>query len=535
MTVVGGHVATATDPSIIAALDIGTNSFHLVVARQTPDGFDVLTREKEVIRLGHGGTDMKEISPDAIERAIACLGRMRRLAESNDASILRAVATSATREASNAEEFIGRALAEAGVEIDVISGIEEARLIYLGILQSVPIFDRRALCIDIGGGSTELIIGERSDMLAARSFKLGAVRLTDRFFPGGSVSGSAIRDCRSHIRSVLTHFDREVGTFGFDTVVASSGTAESLVRMAHLLHAESELKTYNCARMSAVDVHQVTEMLSAAKTTTRRVRIAGLDSDRADIALAGAVIMDEIVRRFGITEITFSEGALRDGVLLDTVQRRSQTEDTHLRDVARRSIRSLQERCDDDPAHSARVADLAMALFDGLADVHGLDPTARRHLEAAALLANVGLVVSHSKHHLHSYYVIRNSELAGLTDHEIEIIALIARYHRKSTPKPSHPGFADLGPADRHLVTMLAAILRVAIGLDRSHDGRVAEIGVTTDDRRLTIAVIPVAGADITLEIYAATERSDLLAEVTGRQVEIIEASSDRTDTVEAG
>ena len=196
---------------VLAALDLGTNSFHMVVARRTGDeGFEIVSREKEVVRLGHGGTDMKEMSPEAMDRAIACLQRMRRIAESHGVVALRAVATSATREAANADVFIRRASEEAQVEIEVISGLEEARLIHLGVLQAVPVFEKRALFVDIGGGSTEILIGERGEMLAARSFKLGAVRLTDRFFPEGATSGASVTACREYVRSVLTHFDRKV-------------------------------------------------------------------------------------------------------------------------------------------------------------------------------------------------------------------------------------------------------------------------------------------------------------------------------------
>lgn len=535
-----------TDPanqqSIIAALDIGTNSFHLVVARRTSDGFEVITREKEMIRLGHRsrpparahpatglGTDLNRLEPEAIDRAVESLRRMRQLAESHGARTLRAVATSATREASNAAEFIERARREAGVEIEVISGLEEARLIHLGILQAVPVFDQRVLCIDIGGGSTELLIGRRNEILAARSFKLGAVRLTDRFFPEGEISKSGLRDCRSHIRSVLTHFDREIAAHGFETVVASSGTAESIARIVHLSESTQPLRTYNCYEFSADAVHMVTEELCALRTAVQRSRIVGLDSNRADIAPAGALILDEIVRRFGVETIQFSEAALRDGVLLDTAQRidstTAQQQVRHLQDVARTSVRQLQERCDDDPAHSAQVARLALQLFDRLQTIHGLGPGERDYLEAAALLANVGLVISHSKHHLHSYYVIRNSELAGLTDHEIEIIALIARYHRKSAPKPTHAEFAVLSAEDQQTVRMLAAILRVAIGLDRCHEGRIAEITVSIEPDRVHIEAIAAGDGDLELELYAAEERSGLLGEVTMRQVEITAAT----------
>jgi exopolyphosphatase/guanosine-5'-triphosphate,3'-diphosphate pyrophosphatase len=194
----------------------------------------------------------------------------------------------------------------------------------------------------------------------------------------------------------------------------------------------------------------------------------------------------------------------------------------HLRDVSRRSIEQLAERCDDDPAHSAHVAHLAVELFDALAPVHGLDTTARDYLEAGALLANVGLVVAHSKHHLHAYYVIRNSELAGLTDAEIEVIAQIARYHRKSEPKASHAEFAALAPGDRELVRSLAAILRVAIGLDRSHRRRVRAVRAEIGPERVVLLVEAEPGVDIDLELYAANERKELLEQVLGRPVDLL-------------
>jgi len=515
--------------STIAALDIGTNSFHLVVARPGPDGFETLAREKEMVRLGQGGSDMKELSPAAIDRAVAALARMRRFAESQGAVTVRAVATSATREARNAATFIDRARREAGVDVEVISGIEEARLIYLGILQTVPIFDRRALCIDIGGGSTELLIGERSETLLARSLKLGAVRLTERYFLGGELSGRSIRACREHIASLLSHFERDSRPHGFDVAVASSGTAESVARLIQHRRGEPDLRTFNCFEFTAEEVHDVTEMLCTTRTTPLRSKIPGLDANRADIAPAGALILDEIVRSLGITHLTFSEGALRDGVLLDTLQRRSgQTtgigEIPSLRDVTDRSVRQLQDRCDEDPAHSEQVARIAVELFDDLELTNRLGPDARRYLEAAARLANVGLVVSHSKHHLHSYYVIRNSELSGLTDHEIELIAQIARYHRKSPPKQSHAEFAQLTQPDQQLVRILAAILRVAIGLDRSHEARVSGLRVATDSERITIEVQARTSCDIALELYAANERKGLLEEVAGRRIELLPA-----------
>ncbi len=520
---------------ILGALDIGTNSFHLVLARPVgSDRFETLTREKEVVRLGQGGGDMKALAPDAIERGVACLRRMRLIADSYGASV-RAVATSAVREATNASLFLARAREEAGLEIEVISGIEEARLIYLGVLQAVPVYDRRVLLIDIGGGSTEVLVGEHSEVLAARSFKLGAVRLTDRFFPGGTVTPDALRTARNYVRSVLTHFERDVTEHGFDVAVGSSGTAESLAQITHAARGGPAPTTYNCATFTRAELQAALDALTRHGTAAERVAaVPGLEPIRADIIVAGALILDTAADMFGIDELTFSEGALRDGVLVDTLARveGNPAAGLHqLRDVSRRSIAQLAERCDEDPGHSAHVARLAGQLFDGLAPLHGLPDTARAYLEAGARLAHVGLVVAHSKHHLHSYYVIRHSELAGLTDAEIEVVAQIARYHRKSAPKSSHAAFATLAPDRQELVRTLAAILRVAIGLDRSHQARVARVDVELGPDAVTLRAQPDshAGGDLSLELYAAAERKDLLEAVLQRRVEV--RAGDETGT----
>jgi exopolyphosphatase/guanosine-5'-triphosphate,3'-diphosphate pyrophosphatase len=517
VTTTSGSVTT------LAALDIGTNSFHLVVARLLDNGFEIITREKETVRLGHGGGDMKELSADAIDRGISSLRRMQRIATSHGAKV-RAVATSAVREAENAEVFLTRARREAKVDVEVISGLEESRLIHLGVLQAVPVFDQRMILVDIGGGSTEVLVGERGETLAARSFKLGAVRLTDRFFPGGTISNESVRNCRSFARSILATFEREVEDFGFDVAIASSGTAETIARMIHAARDDTPLHTFNRFEFTVNELQSVIDGLLKKKTSDDRRGTPGLDPGRADIIVAGTLVLESVADIFGIKRFVYSEAALREGVLLDTIARLQGGALHHLRDVSRRSIRVLAERCDDDLTHSAHVAALALQLFDSTELQHGLPTEAREYLEAGALLANVGLVISHSKHHLHSYYVIRNSELTGLTDAEIEIIAQIARYHRKSAPKASHAEFGRLSPDDQRLVKTLAGILRVAIGLDRSHDGRVRSVMAQMRNDRLVVEAVAKRGKEISLELYTANDRSDLLEEVLGKRVGIVAA-----------
>ncbi|MGH2717065.1 MAG: exopolyphosphatase [Actinomycetota bacterium] len=523
------QVEAAPPEETLAAIDIGTNSIHLIVARvgvtaaAGGHGFEVVEREKEMVRLGSGGGDMAHLEPDAIDRGIAVLTRFRQVAEMHGARVV-AVATSAVREAKNRGEFIRRAAAEAGVNVDVISGIEEARLIHLGILQAVPAYDRQLLGCDIGGGSTELLIGRMGEMLAARSMKLGAIRLTERFF-GGKVGSEAVELCRRHVRSTLSSFTAEVRRLGYEVAVGSSGTIGALCSMAVARRGEPAPRTWNNFMLSRAELDAVLKLLIKAPTVAARAKLPGVDARRADILLAGALILEQVFEEFRIDSMQYADYALREGVLLDAWRRRHGGSLHHLSDLRRQSVVHLAEAMDEDREHSATVARLALDLFDETAALHGLGDDAREYLEAAALLCNIGLFVSHAGHHRHSYYLIRNSEhLTGFTDREIELIALIARYHRKGPPRSAHPEFAPLSKADQRLVRCCAGLLRVAIGLDRTHNAKVARIDAAANDGHLTVEAVPRDGADLALELFSATQRADLLAEALDLEVDVVAA-----------
>ena len=508
---------------VLAAVDIGTNSVHMVIARVGPDGrMEILEREKDMVRLGRAAGDMKELAPDAIDRGVAALKRCRSVADAHGAE-LAAVATSAVREAENRREFLDRAWDEAGVSVEVISGFEEARLIHLGVLQSLPLWDDRVLLCDIGGGSTEVLLGQRGDVLASRSFRLGAIRVTEGFLAKDPVKPKHVEKARQHAETVLTGFGADVAAAGYDTVVGASGTIETVVAMALAARGEGGgLRTLNGQRIAADEVTAVVELLAATADPKARASLPGMDAKRADILLGGAVILEQFVRSFGVQELVFSDYALREGVLLDQARRRSGASLHHLQDLRRRSVLHLMELTDEHPRHSEEIARHALDLFDGVRDLLGLGDEDRPLLEAAALLCNVGAFISHSGHHKHSYYVIRNSEhLAGFTDREIEVIAQVARYHRKSAPKSKHDEWRSLRRPDRDLVVRLAAVLRIAIGLDRSHRARVAGTAVTWDDDTLVIELQPAGEAPVDLELHAAEQRTDLLEDVTGRAVEV--------------
>lgn len=506
---------------MFAALDIGTNSFHLVVAKPVETGFEVITSEKEVIRLGHGSGDMNLLEQDAMDRGIAALKRMRAIADVHDAK-LRAVATSAVREAQNRNEFIKRARKEANVEVEIVSGVEEARLIHLGVRHAIAIGDSRLFMCDIGGGSTEIVLAVGEKILLSRSFKLGAVRLTDRFFSTEVLHPSAIGSCRKFVRSMLSTIEPSVQRLGFEVVAGSSGTIETIAKLIARQNKQINPKSFNRYEFAAKDVVSMVDLLADQPTAKQREKIFDLEPSRADIILAGAIILEGIAVTFGVERFVFSDYALREGVLFDTLQRRDLLDHPDGVDPALTSVRQLADRCDDQSDHSRNVAKIALSLFENLQKKLDLDESCRRYLEAAALLTNVGVVVSHSKHHLHSYYVIRNSELVGLTDREIELIAQIARYHRKSAPKESHPEFAALSETDKRIVRSLAGLLRIAIGLDRTQDGRVKKVSTRSEDEQLMIFVKSSPKFDLDLNLYAANERRGLLSEVLGTKVKIV-------------
>jgi len=519
--------------SVIAAIDVGTNSFHLVVASVDADGhFEVLTREREPVRLGSGGEDMKRLTADALDRGIAALDRMRLIADHAGAATVTAVATSAVREADNRGEFVARARVEAGVDIEVVSGVEEARLIHLGVMAAVPLLDKRHLVIDIGGGSTEFIVGDGAEPLLMRSLKLGSIRLTDRFFPEGRSRQRAVRECRIHIESFLGRLPAEIGELGFETAVGSSGTIMALARMCAIGRGDRDSRTGRLS-FTAKELRSLTADLANATTPARRLDIEGLEERRADIIVGGALLLSETFKLLGVKRMEVSDYALREGILFEQMRRAAApgVDPFHrLEDLRRSGVMYVANSYHEDLGHAEHITDLALELFDGLSSQHGLGEEDRELFEAASLLHNVGIFISHSAHHRHSYYIIRNSEhLTGFTEREIEIIAQVARYHRKSAPKSKHADFASLGSADKNKVRWMAAMLRVAIGLDRSNRQVVTRVRVanepgesdTQPDSELRLVARLSPGVDTSVELFTARARSDLLEAVTGRNVVI--------------
>ncbi|MDE0665405.1 MAG: Ppx/GppA phosphatase family protein [Acidimicrobiaceae bacterium] len=512
-----------TGSRALAAIDVGTNSVHMVIARPVPGGSpDVLVRERMPVRLGSGGADMRCLLPDAIDRAIAALVECRHIADAHDAEVV-AVATSAVREADNQSDFLRRANSEAHVTVQVISGMEEARLIHLGAMSAVPIAGRSHLVIDIGGGSTEVIVGNGTAPALARSLKLGHIRLTDRFFPAGVIDDGAVKACRRHIRSFIAPVAQEAKSMGFEVAVGCSGTIAALAYVCAARRGET-LRTPANAVIERSDLTGVVNELISRPRPADRLKVPGLDPARSDVIVGGAVLLRQLFKALEIESMVVSTGALREGLLLDRFNRRDRSRDDglhHLSDLRRSSVLALARSYHEDLIHAEHATDLALELFDETATAHGLGIADSEVLEAAGLLHNIGRFVAHSSHHKHSYYLIRHSErLAGFTEGDLELIALVARYHRKREPVSSHREFTALAKRDRFRVRVLAGLLRIGIALDRTYRRAVERVHAHVEDDVVRIEVEVAEGSDVDIELFTAQRSADLLAKTLGRRLE---------------
>ncbi len=513
-----------TSRSLYAAIDVGTNSVHIVIASISTEGvLTVHSNDKEVVRLGEMTSDMRYLTPQAASRGVLALKRFVAMAENQNAEV-RAIATSALREADNADLFVKEVRNETGISVEVISGVEEARLIYLGVLQALPVYDNRTLIIDIGGGSTETAIGTAGDLHAVYSHKLGAIRLSRRFLSKATLTDKAIRQCREHIRGEIAPAIRTLKKTKFDTVVGSSGTIQTIFSMVALRdNPTNPPEKFNGMEITGRDVLWAVGQLLEQKTVKKRAGIPGMDPKRADIIVGGALILEQLVQELKIKTLRFSHYALREGILLDTVQkRRNIRKYHHLNRLRYESVLHLSEHCRVNLTHAKHVRRLAVRLFDALQADHGYGDEEREILEAAAWLHDVGYVISAQAHHRHSYYIIKNSNLLGFTNNEIELIANVARYHRKSHPKPKHESLQRL-PQDLHeRMCWMAGILRIAEGLDRRRLQNVISLTVKKKARTTLISVqTRKNGPSPDIEVWGASRKQTLLEQCLGRPVRI--------------
>ena len=505
----------------LAAIDLGSNSIHMVIVEVSASGaFVVKDREKQMVRLGASTLARRRLPAEAMRRGLAALREFRRLADTHGVDKLIAVATSAIREAVNGEDFLEQVGREIGVWPLAISGEEEARLIYLAALHSVHLEGKRTLVVDLGGGSVELALGSGRRLEWVASEKLGVLRMTERFVRTDPLSGKDEARLARRVEETLEPQARRIRETGFEVAVGTSGTILALGALAHEMENGSRPESLHHLTVTASALRAVRKRLVSLDIRAR-LRLPGLDEDRADIVVAGSVILDTVLERLGVERLVLCEWALREGILLDYIHahKRSLARAEAYPDVRRRSVMHLAERCLFDEAHARHVAGLALALFDGTRSRHGLSDAERALLEYAALLHDIGHHISHPGHHKHSYYLIKNGDLRGFDPLEVELLANVARYHRRGFPRKKHAPFAALPRPSRRAARVLAGLLRLADALDRSH--RQVIRSLTVGERSGTLKVRCEADGDCELELWGVARRTDLMEKALGCAVRV--------------
>ena len=483
--------------------------------------YSIISLRREPIRLGEGEFGEDLIRPEALERAVAVVRSLAEFSRANGADELVAVATSATREARNRATLLHRWRDEAGVDVHVVSGLEEARLIYLGVLGHVDLAERHALVIDIGGGSTEVIVGDAQGEIYLDSLSLGAIRLTDELasLAAGPVSGAEYDRLQRRVRLASVHAVQAIGEQRVDVAFGTSGTIRSI---AAVIARSQGREPQRDETMTRGDVRRATKMLRSMSLVERRA-VPGLNPERADIIVAGGAILETLMTELGIAEITsLGDCGLREGLLADYLERSGHAHLVRGLTVRERSVLQLARKCGADERHAAQVKRLAWQLFDGLraAGVHDLGERERELLGFAAQLHDIGTFLSYGDHHLHTYYLIRNADLLGFSQDEIEMMAAIALFHRKALASGRHAGYAALEPAAKEAVRLLSVLLRLAERLDRSHSGVVCDVRVTPRGAHdLTLEIE--APGDAQLEMWGMSNRQRAVEKVLGRRLAI--------------
>ncbi len=510
---------------VIAAIDIGTNSVHMVVVEVDPKlpAFHIIAKEKDTVRLGDRDRDTGYLTEEAIARSLKALKRCKDLAESLDVRQIIAVATSATREAGNGIAFLHRIKSDLGISVNLISGQEEARRIYLGVLSGMDFGDRPHIMIDIGGGSTELILADIREARFLSSTKVGAVRLTKEFVKSDPISKQELTYLKAYVRGML---ERPVEEIWHELqlnenprMVGTSGTIETLATIHALDKQGTVPNPLTGYQLTRKDIEAATNKL-AAMTYEERFNIPGISDKRAEIIVPGAIILLEAMEMLCIDSITICERALREGIIVDWMLTHGLISDRlrYQNEVRNRNVFKIAHKYQVDLEYSQRVANFALSLFDQTKEhLHEWGQDEKELLWAAAILHNCGIYISHSSHHKHSYYLIRNAELLGFTELELELIANIARYHRKSKPKKRHDAYQEL-PNKKYqlMVRQLSAILRIAVALDRRNKGAVARVRCDFDSKQkvLDVTVIPhEIGDDCALELWSLDYKKPIFEE----------------------
>lgn len=514
------HSGPSLEPMRIAAVDLGSNSFHLVIADVHPDGsFTPVSGEKEMLRLGDVVSRTGRVSPEAADAAVATMRRFRLIAEAAGASEILACATSALRTAENGDEVLDRIATEAGIDADAIDGLEEARLIFTAVRAAVTIDPAPAVCFDLGGGSLEIMVGDVSGLQWATSERLGVARLTADFVHSDPIDKGDRRRLRHHVEEILGPRATEVAALAPRMAIGSSGTIEDLAHMIAARRDESVPHTLHHLTFTRAELEALRDDL-VASTSSQRRKFEGLDTKRVDLIVAGSELMGVVFERFGIERMTVSEWALREGMVLDAIGRQDPEDwsgDPFA--IRRASVMALARRCNWPETHSRHVAMLALELFDQLRDLHGLGDDDRELLEYAALLHDIGEHVAHEGHDRHAAYLVHHGRLRGLSPAAVTELTGLVRWHRRGDVKRDDDLVGELDDEQRQRVRKLEALLRLADGLDRGRKQIVTGVHARVGPELVLLHVR--AQGDPELELWGTRRKRDLFERVYGRELEL--------------
>jgi exopolyphosphatase / guanosine-5'-triphosphate,3'-diphosphate pyrophosphatase len=507
-----GAADAASLPLRLASVDIGSNAIRLLVGEfDGPRTYRVIAQERLPVRLGHDVFRHGSLAPEMADRAVRGLASFRRQMDALQVSHYRAVATSAVRESWNGEAFVGRVRRATGLELEVITGSEEARLVQIAVRSRIPFAGRLWAAVDVGGGSVEVMVVSEAGVLWSESHAMGTVRLLEEF-DGEGGGAERMRHLMADYTATLRLASRQ-RLHDVTGLIATGGNIEALAKLVGAETGKDGVSLVPVARLGVL----AEEM--AALPYAERMRRLDLRPDRADVIVPAAFLYERVARLTGVDVVHVPHVGLKEGVLLDLAEN-VVSHPYHENEQDRATLAgalALGRRFDFDEAHAAQVGRLAVSLFDQLASLHGLGERDRRILLAAAVLHDVGIYISYKRHHKHSLYVLQHSEIADFSPREMLMVANVARYHRKGPPSDDHPDYIRLSENERDRVSMLAALLRLADALDREHLQRVSDVAAAFEGAELLLTVD--ATGDLALERWALATKADLFRDLFGLDV----------------
>jgi exopolyphosphatase/guanosine-5'-triphosphate,3'-diphosphate pyrophosphatase len=504
--------------SRLAAIDIGSNSVRLLVAEALRGGtYRILDEEREPTRLGRSVSSQGRLDDESMDKTLQALRTFKEIAAGYQVTSLRTIATCAVREARNGPEFCRRVREEIGLEVEVIAGDREARLAFASVQNAFDLSGKNVVVADIGGGSTEIVFATGNLIESIFSTPLGAVRLTEQFALGENATLADFERMEEEVSSCLKKRTTRP-LFAPHFLVGCGGTFTTLAELIMATKKQSDAPVAGY-KVSQAEVRHLLDRLRKMPLRARR-GMAGMTPDRADIIVAGLTIIDALMKRFRVNTLVIHTRGVRDGLvreMIDEVLGGPHDEAADAPALRDEAIERLAAACSGELEHGRKVAALAGRIYEQLTEPLALEPGDRLLLECAARLQDVGYVINYDQHHKHSYHLIRNSRLPGIRAHDLELIANVARYHRGAHPKRKHENFARVPAEDQQRVHRMAAILRLAGGLDRSRSQQVRDVAVRIDDEGVWIDVV--ADQEPQVDIWGAERRTDLFEKVFGLPV----------------